>query len=293
MGADRLIERLGELPALPTVYQRVREALTAPDGALETAASLIESDPSMSMRLLRVANSPLYGLSTKVDTILRALTLIGTTAAHHLVLSTALMTVFRDLPLGTVSMRSFWEHGIACGVAARLIARQGGRANPEHAYLAGLLHDIGRLPLYILEPLDMSAALQAHRERQGQLHDLEQQYLGIDHTELGAILLAHWQLPEVFSNGRLRSPCPLACAVLMRDRRRACRGPDRQQSQTRHQRHTLGSGARRWRLESDGTRQRATSSHTRSDHHNHAGRYLGLHGVVMKQVPHPQIPLPR
>ncbi|BCU07728.1 HDOD domain-containing protein [Allochromatium tepidum] len=198
MGADRLIERLGELPALPTVYQRVREALTAPDGALETAAGLIEADPSMSMRLLRVANSPLYGLATKVDTILRALTLIGTTAAHHLVLSTALMTVFRDLPLGTVSMRSFWEHGLACGVAARLIARQGGRANPEHAYLAGLLHDIGRLPLYILEPLDMGAALQAHHERQGHLHDLERQYLGIDHTELGAILLAHWQLPEVF-----------------------------------------------------------------------------------------------
>lgn len=220
MGADRLIERLGELPALPTVYQRVREALTAPDGALETAASLIESDPSMSMRLLRVANSPLYGLSTKVDTILRALTLIGTTAAHHLVLSTALMTVFRDLPLGTVSMRSFWEHGIACGVAARLIARQGGRANPEHAYLAGLLHDIGRLPLYILEPLDMSAALQAHRERQGHLHDLEQQYLGIDHTELGAILLAHWQLPEVFRSAVYdhhapwRAPCPSETAVV-------------------------------------------------------------------------------
>lgn len=198
MDADRLIERLGELPSLPAVYQRVREAIEAPDGSLETVAGLIESEPSMSTRVLRVANSPLYGLATEVDDIRRALTFIGTTAAHHLVLSTALLTVFRDLPLGAVSMRSFWEHGLACGVAARLIARQGGQANPEHAYLAGLLHDIGRLPLYILEPLDMGAALQAHRERQGHLHDLEQQYLGIDHTELGAILLAHWQLPEVF-----------------------------------------------------------------------------------------------
>ncbi|NVZ09628.1 HDOD domain-containing protein [Allochromatium humboldtianum] len=198
MDADRLIERLGELPSLPAVYHRVREAIETPDGSLETVAGLIESDPSMSTRVLRVANSPLYGLATEVDDIRRALTLIGTTATHHLVLSTTLLTVFRDLPLGAVSMRSFWEHGLACGVAARLIARQGGQANPEHAYLAGLLHDIGRLPLYILEPLDMSSALQAHRERQGHLHDLEQQYLGIDHTELGAILLAHWQLPEVF-----------------------------------------------------------------------------------------------
>ena len=198
MDADRLIERLGELPSLPAVYHRVRDAIETPDGSLETAASLIESDPSMSTRVLRVANSSFYGLATKVDNILRALTLIGTTATHNLVLATALLTVFRNLPLGAVSMRSFWEHGLACAVAARLIARLGGRANPEHAYLAGLLHDIGRLPLYILEPLDMGAALQAHRERQGHLHDLEQQYLGIDHTELGAILLAHWQLPEVF-----------------------------------------------------------------------------------------------
>jgi len=198
MSADRLIEQLGELPALPNVYLRVREAIAAPDMALETLANLIESDPSLSMRLLRVANSPLYGLATRVDTILHALTLIGTTAAHHLVLSTSLMTVFRDLPSGTVSMRSFWEHSLACAVAARLIAHQGGRANPEHAYLAGLLHDIGRLPLYLLEPLNMGAALRAHCEHQGHLHDLERQYLGIDHTELGAILLAHWQLPEVF-----------------------------------------------------------------------------------------------
>ena len=89
MDADRLIERLGELPSLPAVYHRVRDAIETPDGSLETAASLIESDPSMSTRVLRVANSSFYGLATKVENILRAMTLIGKTATHNLVLSTA------------------------------------------------------------------------------------------------------------------------------------------------------------------------------------------------------------
>lgn len=196
-GAD-ILNRLDDLPSLPTIYHRVRKTLDDPNGSLEMVASLIESDLSMSARLLRAANSALYGLSTQVDTVLRALTIIGTAEAHQLILSTALITRFRDLPLGSVSMRAFWEHSIACAVAARLIARIGGRASPEHAYLAGLLHDIGRLPLFILEPHIMSAVLQAHRERQGHLHDIERQFFGASHGEIGAALLRQWQIPERF-----------------------------------------------------------------------------------------------
>lgn len=198
MGAEPLIARFGELPSLPAVYHRIREAVEDPATSLETLAKLIESDPGLSVRVLGVANSALYGLATKVERILHALTLIGITAVHHLVLTTVLIRQFRDLPLGMVSMRSFWEHSLACGVAARLIARQGGQVDPERAYLAGLLHDIGRLPLYLFEPLEMRSALQAHRERRGHLVDLERQYLGTDHAEIGGALLGHWRLPEVF-----------------------------------------------------------------------------------------------
>ncbi|WP_245232498.1 HDOD domain-containing protein [Thiorhodococcus minor] len=193
-----LLERLDELPSLPAVYHRVRQTLENPDGSLETVAAIIEADPALAARLLRVANSALYGLATKVDTVLRALTIIGAAETHNLVLATTLVSVFRDLPLGAVSMRSFWEHSIACGVAARVIARVGGRASPDRAYLAGLLHDIGRLPLYILEPHIMGAALQAHRDRQGHLFDLEQQFFGSSHAEIGAALLRGWAIPEVF-----------------------------------------------------------------------------------------------
>ncbi len=192
-----LLGRLGELPSLPAVYDRVRAAIEDPNSDFETVARLIETDPALNARVLRLANSALYGLSTKVERILHALTLIGLRATHHLVLATVLLSQFRNLPLGVVSMRSFWEHSVACGVLARLIARRGTSIDPDQAYLCGLLHDIGRLPLYLFEPLDMRAALQAHRERQGHLHDLERHYLGMDHTEVGQALLSQWQLPQV------------------------------------------------------------------------------------------------
>ncbi|EXJ15866.1 HDOD domain-containing protein [Imhoffiella purpurea] len=195
---QQILERLGELPSLPSVYHRAREAMDDPNGSVETLAQIIGSDPAMASRLLRVANSALYGLPAKVDSVWRALTIIGMGETRSLILSTAVVTAFRDMPLGAVSMRSFWEHSIACGIAARTLARRMSLDNPERLYLVGLLHDIGRLCLFILEPAAMSTVLQAHRERQGQLHEIERQIFSTDHAEIGAALLARWSIPPAY-----------------------------------------------------------------------------------------------
>lgn len=196
--SERLLDRLDELPSLPAIYYQAREALLHPNGSLESMARILETDLSLSARLLRVANSALYGLASKVDSLTRALTVIGTEEVHRIVLATSVVSVFRDIPLGAVSMRSFWEHSIATGVASRVIARRLGQTDEERFYLAGLLHDIGRLPLFLLEPDAMGQALQAHREHRADLHTLEAQILGITHTEVGARLLEKWQIPSVF-----------------------------------------------------------------------------------------------
>jgi putative nucleotidyltransferase with HDIG domain len=195
---ERLLERLDELPSLPAIYYQAREALQRPEGSLESMARVLETDLSLTARLLRVANSALYGLVSKVDSLPRALTVIGTEEAHRIVLATSVVSVFRNLPLGAVSMRSFWEHSIATGVASRTIARCLGQSDAERFYLAGLLHDIGRLPLYLLEPEMMAQALQAHREHRADLHTLEARMIGTTHTAVGALLLSKWQIPSVF-----------------------------------------------------------------------------------------------
>ena len=200
MSAPDIIQRLGELPSLPSVYHRAREILDDPQGSIEALAQVVGTDSALTARILRVANSAFYGLPHRVDTVQRALAIIGLSETQAIILATSVISVFRDLPLGAVSMRSFWEHSIACGIAARAIARRRGLDGPERFYLAGLLHDIGRLPLYVLEPLTMSSALQAHRERQGLLYDIERHLLGTTHAEVGAALLIRWKIPTLYSD---------------------------------------------------------------------------------------------
>jgi len=193
-----ILERIDDLPSLPSTYHHAREAMDDPNGSLETLAQIISTDPAMSARILRVANSALYGLPTRVDSVWRALSIIGVAETRSLILATAVISAFKDLPLGAVSMRSFWEHSVTCGVASRTIARRMHLSSPERFYLAGLLHDIGRLCLFILEPTTMSSALQGHRERQGPLHEIERQLFATDHAVVGAALLRHWGIPEPY-----------------------------------------------------------------------------------------------
>jgi len=198
MTPSNIIGRLDELPSLPAVYHRARQVIDDPHAPLQALAEIIESEPSLAARLLRVANSAYYGFSGNVGSIQRALTMVGTDDVHDLIIATCVISTFRDLPLGAVSMRSFWEHSIACGIASRAIARRKSWDQPEICYLAGLLHDIGRLPMYILEPQIMGDVLLAHRERRGHVWILEQQQLGCDHSEVGMELLKLWKLPLVF-----------------------------------------------------------------------------------------------
>ncbi len=221
MSAPEIIERIVELPSLPSVYQRVREALDDPNGSIEAVAQIVATDPSMTARVLKVANSALYGLPTRVESVSRALTIIGTAETQNLILATAVISVFQDLPLGAVSMRSFWEHSIACAVAARAIARRMSINGPEPYYLAGLLHDIGRLPFFILEPQIMSETLLAHRDRQGHLWELEQEFFGTTHGEVGSALLEQWDIPAIYCSaaalhhGQSRyKPWPREAAVI-------------------------------------------------------------------------------
>lgn len=195
---DSLNERLNELPSLPLIVQRVHQGLCDPHASLKNVAKMIETDHAMTARLLRAANSAQYGLIGKVDNVARALTVIGSGEALNLVLATSVISAFRDLPIAGLSMRSFWEHGLACAVAARTIATLLDLNQPERYYLAGLLHDIGRLPLSMLEPQAMGALLRAHGAGEGPLWALERQAFGMAHPELGAMLLERWNLPAFY-----------------------------------------------------------------------------------------------
>ncbi len=216
-----LIADVLQLVSLPEVYYRLEEIITDPVMSLEDAGEIIRSDTDLTARLLRIANSAFFGFPSQIESIGRALTLIGTQQLRDLVFATSVIKAFSKLPLGFVSMRSFWQHSIACGATARVIATWRREPNIERYYVAGLLHDIGRLVLYIKSPAMMTEIFSAREAQKELLFRLEEEVLGYNHAAVGGALLQAWGIPqaliepvELHHTPEASHRCPVETAVV-------------------------------------------------------------------------------
>lgn len=190
-----LVATISSMPSLPAIYVRLSEAIDDPNSSMRKIETVVHDDPSLAGRLLRLANSAYFGFPAKVDSISRAITLVGTRQLRDLSLATSVMALFKGVSPQYVTMDSFWRHAVACGLVARALASWRREPNPERFFVAGLLHDIGRLVLYLKRPQEMSKALDAARERVEPLYELETDVLGYNHAAVGGELLKQWNLP--------------------------------------------------------------------------------------------------
>ncbi len=194
ISAENIIKRVGTVASLPQIFIKVEETLNNPAASNLHLAKIIEEDPSLTGRLLRLANSAYYGFSAKIETVNHAITALGTQQLRELVLACSVLKLFKDLPDDLVNMESFWRHSIACGVTARAIASLRFDTNIERYFVAGLLHDIGRLILFMQKPEEMLALIQQSQKQQQLLFRLERDSLGFTHAKLGGLLLKKWEL---------------------------------------------------------------------------------------------------
>ncbi len=199
-----------KIGTLPVVFHRLVEIINSPFAAADDAAAVIATDPALSAKLLRLVNSPFYGLATRIDTISRAVVLVGTGQLVMLAMGATLITAFKGMPSALIDMQSFWNHSIACGVAARLMAQTRALDKPESYFVSGLLHDIARLVIYTQLPSHGMYMLTEARRRRVSVRSLEKDTLGFTHEELGAELLRTWLCPEELADRVLRHHEPLA-----------------------------------------------------------------------------------
>ena len=190
----RLVQGTVQVASLPTIYTKVDEALNA-NASNHYLVDIVSEDTALSARLLRLANSAMFNFPSKIDTISQAITIIGTQQLRALVLASSVVRLFKDIPEDLINMESFWRHSVACGVAARVIASLRRNANVEFFFLAGLLHDIGRLILFKDLGSAMSTIMAEAKTTSSLLYKLEQQELSFDHARLGGLLLKEWKLP--------------------------------------------------------------------------------------------------
>ncbi len=182
--------------SLPDIAIRLNEMVNDPNCSIADIGELISQDAALSARLLKIVNSAFYGFPSKIDTISMAITIIGTRQLRDLVLATSVIGKFQQLPEGLISIDTFWYHNLTSAAATRIIASRLQIRNSERFFIAGLLHDIGKLVMYLTEPELSRKVLRRMQEPHEDITRLEIDAFGFDHATLGGELLRHWKLPE-------------------------------------------------------------------------------------------------
>jgi HD-like signal output (HDOD) protein len=193
----QLVARMRELATLPDVYIRVKSVLENPVSTHEKMAQALSTDPALSARLLRVANSAFYGRPSRISTISQAVALLGTQQIHDLVLATAVIQAFDRISPDLFDPRLFWHSSLAGAAAAKLLAEHCNILDSERLFVAGLLSRIGNLILLEELPAQMRAIIAEVGDISNvALAAVQRDHLGFDYTVLSAELFRSWQLPH-------------------------------------------------------------------------------------------------
>jgi len=196
-----LLDDVEGLVSPPDVCMRMFELIHSPTTGASDIADVVSVDPNLTARLLRMANSAFYRFRRKIDTVSRAITVIGMTELYQLVLSISAVKSFSNLPNELVKMDMFWRHSVYTGLLARALAVRANILHPERLFIAGLMHDIGSLILYHQRPEAMRDLLLIADGDEEVLCQSEISRFGFSHASVAAYLMDDWQLPEelVFS----------------------------------------------------------------------------------------------
>ena len=198
---EEILRQAAAIPQMPMPVQKVLAYIGNPEADLRQLARLIEYDPGLTVNVLRMANSALFGGGAQVTTVRDALLRLGMQRVYQLVIASGIAPMTRfaikgyGLPPGALL-----EHSVAVATASETLARELGIVAPPHTFTAGLLVNIGKTVLGTFLEVDADPILALAHERQIPFEKAEELVLGIDHAELGALLLAGWSIPEAIVN---------------------------------------------------------------------------------------------
>jgi HD-like signal output (HDOD) protein len=191
-----LLDDVEGLVSPPDICLRLFELIHAPNTGAADIAAVVSVDPNLTARLLRMANSSFYSFSRKIDTISRAITVIGNTELYQLVLSISAVKTFAHIPNELVKMETFWRHSVYTGLLARALAIRANVLHPERLFVAGLMHDLGSLVLYHQRPDAMRDILLVADGDEEVLYQSELERFEFSHASVAGHMMEQWQLPE-------------------------------------------------------------------------------------------------
>ncbi len=195
MAADfqSVVRSIGDLPPMPAVATKVLQMLQSPETRFSQLVEAISSDPAVSARLLKVANSAFFSLKRQVKTLDHAIAIVGERTLRSLVLAASLECMNKSYGL---LEKMLWEDSIGCAVGARLLARRFNTADPEEAFLAGLFRHLGKIVMNYSDPESYRALAAAVYGGEGAFDELEGRYFPYAHAVVGAAVLNKWNFSD-------------------------------------------------------------------------------------------------
>jgi putative nucleotidyltransferase with HDIG domain len=225
---QKIINAIDQLPTLPTVYNYLQKMLSDPKVSAKDVGMVIEQDQALAVKILKVVNSSYYGFPRKVSTISHSVVLLGFNEIKHMALSVSLLKMFmKNGASGAFDYPGFWRHSVAVAVCAGVIGRKAGQAkcaSHEEAFVAGLLHDIGKVIEEQFLHDDFTKVIAMREQENLSLFEAEKRLLGITHQEAGSYLAEKWRLPNILESaigfhhdplGKRSSPAIFAMASII------------------------------------------------------------------------------
>lgn len=195
---EQIVRNIEDLPTLPGIAMRILEAVKKEGANLEEIGDILSTDPPLSAKVLKIINSPFYGLPRKITSVPHAVSLLGINTVKSLALSFSLVKgLKRDR--GDFAYNRFWQSSLSNAVTCKLIAEMTFPDLPDDTFFLGLLQDIGILALIQCMPKQYSLVLNERDRVVCSFHDAEKQILGFTHAEVGGHLVETWGLPEIFT----------------------------------------------------------------------------------------------
>jgi putative nucleotidyltransferase with HDIG domain len=198
----RITESIISLPTLPTVVSKMIQLVDNPKTSASSLARLIYTDQALTARILKLANSAYYGFPREISTVNMAIVVLGFNTVKEMGLSLSVFEFFKDGSSDSAfDISRFWQHSIGCGSAARMLARRLNYHLTGEAFVAGLLHDIGKVILRQYLPKEFLSIIDRVSRNNSDLDQAELDVVGTSHAQVGAWLAEKWNLPRIIVDG--------------------------------------------------------------------------------------------
>ncbi len=192
---SHLINGIPSLGSYARAMEELETVLHHPRSTLADLGNVIEKDPDLTARLLKLGNSSFFGFPNRLETVAEAVGVIGIQQVQDLILASSVVEAFEGIAADLADMESFWKHSLACGIGARSLAIACQMPKAEKFFVAGLLHDLGRLVLFSRAPNQTAEIFKLYQSRRMLLREAETAVLGFDHALIAETLMRSWQYP--------------------------------------------------------------------------------------------------